>query len=300
MRTAGTAATQTSVIEHVGRKSGRTYETPVDIIETATGLLIALPYGARADWMRNVLAAGAATRGHAGRTYRRRPADHRRHSRCGGPDPETDAANAAAVRRQPVSASREIMNLVEPANPPSRKAPLVWAIGAAIPWLMLAVGQVVWFAIDPRLGWVHALAAAVTVLGIVVFVVRRAAVAIPRAPLGHRPEGGVHPHGLAGAGAADRADLAGADRRHLPRPAGPVVRSGQCDGDDGLVGGRGAHRRAGFRRRRPGRRSAHRHRRARRARTRRDRSMPGRCGNGSARACCWCTRCTRCCARYRC
>ena len=32
MRTAGTEATQTSVIQHVGRKSGRTYETPVDII----------------------------------------------------------------------------------------------------------------------------------------------------------------------------------------------------------------------------------------------------------------------------
>jgi membrane protein YdbS with pleckstrin-like domain len=63
------------------------------------------------------------------------------------------------------------MNLVEPANPPSRKAPLVWAIGSAIPWLVLAVGQAVWFAIDPRLDWVHALAAAVTVLGIVVFVV---------------------------------------------------------------------------------------------------------------------------------
>ena len=43
------------------------------------------------------------------------------------------------------------MNLVEPANPPSRKAPLVWAIGAAIPWLVLACGQLVWFALDqPR------------------------------------------------------------------------------------------------------------------------------------------------------
>ena len=56
MRTAGTAGTQTSVIEHVGRKSGRTYETPVDVIETTTRLLIALPYGARTDWLRNVLA----------------------------------------------------------------------------------------------------------------------------------------------------------------------------------------------------------------------------------------------------
>jgi membrane protein YdbS with pleckstrin-like domain len=63
------------------------------------------------------------------------------------------------------------MHLVEPANPPSRKAPMVWAIGAAIPWLMLAAGQAVWFVISPRLPWVHALAAAGTVLGIVVFVV---------------------------------------------------------------------------------------------------------------------------------
>jgi len=63
------------------------------------------------------------------------------------------------------------MNLVDPAHPPSRKAPLVWAIGAAIPWLLLAAGQVVWFAIDPRLRWVHTVAAVVTVLGIVVFVV---------------------------------------------------------------------------------------------------------------------------------
>jgi uncharacterized protein len=62
------------------------------------------------------------------------------------------------------------MNLVDPAHPPSRKAPLVWALGAAIPWTLLVIGQVVWFAIDRRPVWVHWLAAAVTVLGIVVFV----------------------------------------------------------------------------------------------------------------------------------
>ena len=60
MRTAGTAATQTSVIAHVGRKSGRAYETPVDIIPATTGMLVALPYGTRADWVRNVLASGSA------------------------------------------------------------------------------------------------------------------------------------------------------------------------------------------------------------------------------------------------
>jgi deazaflavin-dependent oxidoreductase (nitroreductase family) len=61
MRTAGTAATETSVIEHVGRTSGRTYGTPIDVIPTPTGLAIALPYGTRADWVRNVLVAGSAT-----------------------------------------------------------------------------------------------------------------------------------------------------------------------------------------------------------------------------------------------
>jgi uncharacterized protein len=63
------------------------------------------------------------------------------------------------------------MDLVDPAHPPSRKAPLVWAIGAAIPWLMLAFGQLVWFALDRRLLWLHGIAAALTVLGAVVFVV---------------------------------------------------------------------------------------------------------------------------------
>lgn len=61
MRTAGTTETETSVIEHVGRTSGRAYQTPIDVIPTATGLMVALPYGTRADWVRNVLAAGSAT-----------------------------------------------------------------------------------------------------------------------------------------------------------------------------------------------------------------------------------------------
>ena len=64
-----------------------------------------------------------------------------------------------------------MVTLVDPANPPSRKAPLVWAIGAAIPWAVLAVAQVVWFVLDERLGWLHAVAAAVTVVGVVTFVV---------------------------------------------------------------------------------------------------------------------------------
>ena len=63
------------------------------------------------------------------------------------------------------------MDLVDPANPPSRKAPVVWAIGAAIPWLALVVGQLVWFVLDSRQSWLHIAAAALTALGIVVFVI---------------------------------------------------------------------------------------------------------------------------------
>lgn len=63
------------------------------------------------------------------------------------------------------------MDLVEPAHPPSRKAPLVWAIGAAIPWLALAFTQLVWLIVDPRMWWLHVLAAALTAVGVAVFVV---------------------------------------------------------------------------------------------------------------------------------
>ena len=62
------------------------------------------------------------------------------------------------------------MDLVDPANPPSRKAPLVWAIGAAIPWLILVIAQVVWFVLDGSPVWAHVLAGAVTLLGAVLFV----------------------------------------------------------------------------------------------------------------------------------
>jgi len=62
------------------------------------------------------------------------------------------------------------MNLVEPAHRPSHKAPLVWAIGAAIPWLFAAVAQTAWFVVDRRFAWLHALLGVGTVFAIVVFV----------------------------------------------------------------------------------------------------------------------------------
>jgi deazaflavin-dependent oxidoreductase (nitroreductase family) len=69
LRSAGTPGAPASVIRHVGRTSGRHYETPVGPIATADGFLVALPYGRRSDWLKNVLAAGNATLVHEGSTY---------------------------------------------------------------------------------------------------------------------------------------------------------------------------------------------------------------------------------------
>jgi deazaflavin-dependent oxidoreductase (nitroreductase family) len=69
MRSAGTPGASASVIRHTGRTTGRPRETPVGAIPTDDGFLIALPYGTRADWVRNVLAAGTATIVHGGETF---------------------------------------------------------------------------------------------------------------------------------------------------------------------------------------------------------------------------------------
>lgn len=70
MRTAGTPGAYAGIIRHRGRVSGTAYETPVGIVRDGDAFLIALPYGSRAQWLRNVLAAGSATIVHEGGTFR--------------------------------------------------------------------------------------------------------------------------------------------------------------------------------------------------------------------------------------
>jgi deazaflavin-dependent oxidoreductase (nitroreductase family) len=61
LRTAGQPGAYAGIVRHRGRRSGRVYETPVGIVAVADGFLVALPYGAGTQWLRNVLAAGEAT-----------------------------------------------------------------------------------------------------------------------------------------------------------------------------------------------------------------------------------------------
>jgi deazaflavin-dependent oxidoreductase (nitroreductase family) len=69
LRSAGTAGSKTSVVRHVGRRSGRAYETPVVAVEHDDSLWIALPYGDRTDWLKNIIASGSAVVVMHGRTY---------------------------------------------------------------------------------------------------------------------------------------------------------------------------------------------------------------------------------------
>lgn len=61
LHSAGKSGSQTAVVCHVGRRSGRTFHTPVVAAEHEDSFLIALPYGESTDWLKNVLASGSAT-----------------------------------------------------------------------------------------------------------------------------------------------------------------------------------------------------------------------------------------------
>lgn len=47
-----------SLVRHVGRKSGRAYETPIIVAAVPEGFVAELTYGENVNWYRNVVAAG--------------------------------------------------------------------------------------------------------------------------------------------------------------------------------------------------------------------------------------------------
>lgn len=59
-----------AVIHHTGRRSGKTYATPIAVETLGGAFIVGLPYGEGVDWCRNVLAAGGATITWRGVDYR--------------------------------------------------------------------------------------------------------------------------------------------------------------------------------------------------------------------------------------
>ena len=59
-----------SLIRHVGRKTGRTYETPVILVKTPEGFIAELTYGEDVNWYRNIVAADGCIVLHKRREYR--------------------------------------------------------------------------------------------------------------------------------------------------------------------------------------------------------------------------------------
>lgn len=58
-----------ALVEHVGRRSGKQYRTPVQAFRTDRGWVVALAYGKDVDWVRNVLAADGGHLIRGGRRY---------------------------------------------------------------------------------------------------------------------------------------------------------------------------------------------------------------------------------------
>jgi deazaflavin-dependent oxidoreductase (nitroreductase family) len=69
LRFAGSRIGPYSVVQHVGRRSGHAYATPVVARPMGEHFFMPLPYGANVDWCRNVLAAGQATVEYQGQSY---------------------------------------------------------------------------------------------------------------------------------------------------------------------------------------------------------------------------------------
>jgi deazaflavin-dependent oxidoreductase (nitroreductase family) len=56
------------ILEHVGRKSGKQYRTPLNVFPTEDGVVIVLTYGPDRDWLKNITATGGAHMKRLGKT----------------------------------------------------------------------------------------------------------------------------------------------------------------------------------------------------------------------------------------
>ncbi len=58
-----------AVVEHRGRRTGRSYATPVAARRVAGGFVISLAFGSQVDWYLNLLSAGSGTIRWRGEAY---------------------------------------------------------------------------------------------------------------------------------------------------------------------------------------------------------------------------------------
>ena len=65
----GTQRSSWGLLTHVGRRSGRVYQTSLGTNAYGDGFLLPLGYGPHTDWYRNLMAAGVGTLTWKGRTY---------------------------------------------------------------------------------------------------------------------------------------------------------------------------------------------------------------------------------------
>ncbi|MCV7384987.1 nitroreductase family deazaflavin-dependent oxidoreductase [Mycolicibacter longobardus] len=57
------------ILEHVGRRSGKPYRTPLTVFSTDDGVAILLTYGPDRDWLKNITAAGGGKVRRHGKTF---------------------------------------------------------------------------------------------------------------------------------------------------------------------------------------------------------------------------------------
>ena len=70
LKFAGGPHSPVALVKHKGRTSGKEYRTPVLLKQVRGGFVLALTYGNKVDWYRNVVAAGGGTIRWHGRDYR--------------------------------------------------------------------------------------------------------------------------------------------------------------------------------------------------------------------------------------
>lgn len=58
-----------AIVRHIGRRSGRQYETPIIVQPATDGFIFELTYGPEVDWYKNMQASGGCTLIWHGRDY---------------------------------------------------------------------------------------------------------------------------------------------------------------------------------------------------------------------------------------